>query len=73
MDFWASLEHEIRYKKGQQDQTELLSRLEACAEVIARTDVEMQAIRMQSDQMHKPDAQKDVLLEKLRRMEVSLK
>lgn len=48
MDFWASLEHQIRYKKEITDQLELetISReLYECAEIIASTDVRMQNVK----------------------------
>ncbi len=44
MDFWASLEHRIYYKKGQDDQ-KLRNELRECAEVSAALDLRMQSIR----------------------------
>ena len=47
MDFWASLEHKLRYKKNiPQDQADRLSdRLYECARISAQLDAEMQSIR----------------------------
>ncbi len=48
MDFWASLEHQIRYKKQIEDREELQTisqELLECAEIIAQTDVRMQNIK----------------------------
>lgn len=47
MDFWASLEHKLRYKKNLSDkQVEALSKeLEDCAEISANLDIRMQNIR----------------------------
>jgi len=47
MDFWANLEHQIRYKKGlpQDKADEIAEELKACAETIADTDERMLAIR----------------------------
>ena len=47
MDFWASLEHKLRYKKNLNPQTaiELAKELEACAEESARLDEKMLQIR----------------------------
>ena len=42
MDFWASLEHQIRYKMESQIPDEISYRLRQCAETIAATDAEMQ-------------------------------
>lgn len=44
MDFWASLEHELKYKTDNEVSAELAGRLKSCAETIAATDVEMQEI-----------------------------
>lgn len=47
MDFWASLEHHVKYKKDIKDSEKIAERLKKCAEVIAVTDVEMQNIAEQ--------------------------
>lgn len=44
MDFWASLEHELKYKTDNDVSAELANRLKQCAETIAATDSEMQEI-----------------------------
>ena len=48
MDFWASLEHRIYYKKGQNNET-LRNELRQCAEVSAALDLRMQSIRQELD------------------------
>ncbi|MCH5264977.1 MAG: GTP pyrophosphokinase family protein [Lachnospiraceae bacterium] len=45
MDFWASLEHQVKYKKSVKDAENIVYELRACADVINRTDHHMQAIR----------------------------
>ena len=45
MDFWASLEHEMKYKKNIKNQKMIVEELKRCAYEIARTDINMQAIR----------------------------
>lgn len=45
MDFWASLEHQMKYKKNIQNQEMIASELKRCAEEIATTDINMMAIR----------------------------
>ena len=46
MDFWASLEHKVRYKKENSEQDdEIYEELKACAEEISRLDIRMQEIR----------------------------
>ena len=44
MDFWASLEHQLRYKSNHETTQQLRRRLQQCAEASAALDREMQAI-----------------------------
>ena len=45
MDFWASLEHKLKYKKDiKQDVEEISEELRECAEEISRLDMKMQSI-----------------------------
>ena len=44
MDFWASLEHQLRYKSDQETTQRLRMRLQKCAETSAMLDLEMQNI-----------------------------
>ena len=44
MDFWASLEHHVKYKKNVENADEISAELKACADVIAETDLKMQSI-----------------------------
>lgn len=45
MDFWASLEHRLEYKGGNDVDEALRYRLRICAEAISEVDAEMQAIQ----------------------------
>ena len=47
MDFWASLEHKLRYKKDipLSCAQEIAEQLRACAQVVSDTDQEMLCIR----------------------------
>lgn len=45
MDFWASLEHKLRYKKHISNSEEIAERLKAVADGITDMDMEMQNIR----------------------------
>ncbi len=49
MDFWASLEHGMKYKKDMPDAEEIIKELKDCADIIAATDLRMQAL---SEQIH---------------------
>ncbi|MBQ9699150.1 MAG: GTP pyrophosphokinase family protein [Lachnospiraceae bacterium] len=44
MDFWASLEHQVKYKKGLDDAETISEELRQCAETINETDQKMQDI-----------------------------
>lgn len=45
MDFWASLEHKLKYKKDIDHSEEIAAELKECADVIASMDCRMQEIR----------------------------
>ena len=45
MDFWASLEHQLRYKKNVENSEEIGEELKVCADIISDTDIKMQEIR----------------------------
>ena len=44
MDFWASLEHELKYKTDVEVSADLAQQLKECAETLAATDERMQSI-----------------------------
>ena len=50
MDFWASLEHGMKYKKDMPEAEEVIAELKSCADIIAATDLRMQAI---NERIHK--------------------
>lgn len=45
MNFWASLEHQIKYKKDIENGEELVRELKECADTIAETDRRMLELR----------------------------
>ena len=45
LDFWANLEHQMKYKKDVEDASEISEELKECAEVIAQTDLKMLSLR----------------------------
>lgn len=51
MDFWASLEHQLKYKTSSEITPEISEELRECAERIAQTDIQMQRIYMQINDM----------------------
>ena len=44
MDFWASLEHSMKYKKDIANAEQVMAELKECADSIAATDLQMQKI-----------------------------
>lgn len=57
MDFWASLEHKLKYKKDVEDTEEIVGQLRACADSIEILDYQMQDIRNKIDHSHTSDIQ----------------
>lgn len=56
MDFWASLEHKLRYKKHIENMKEISQELEICASMINQMDFRMQDIRSrieESEEYHR--------------------
>lgn len=45
MDFWATLEHQMKYKKSVSNEALIKSELKRCADEIASVDISMQTIR----------------------------
>ncbi len=68
MDFWTSLEHQLKYKRPALAERELIDRLKTCADVIVATDEEMLQIRSQIDKAA-PDTESELLLKKLQKMD----
>ncbi|MCR5702925.1 MAG: GTP pyrophosphokinase family protein [Lachnospiraceae bacterium] len=60
MDFWASLDHELKYKKNiaPEEEEMIANELLACAERIAETDEIMQQIRIKLDEVEKDKEKK---------------
>ncbi len=45
MDFWSSLEHQLKYKRDIPNAEDIVGELRDCADVIAKTDAQMQKIK----------------------------
>ena len=54
MDFWASLDHQMKYKKDLDDMDEISEELTECAEIIAQIDRRMQKIRQKIEDKENP-------------------
>ena len=55
MDFWATLEHGIRYKATEEVPQSIVEQLRECADVITETDAKMQNIFKALQQVHDAD------------------
>lgn len=51
MDFWASVEHKLKYKKNVKNPEQIAEQLKNCANTIADVDFRMQAIRHDIDKV----------------------
>ena len=49
MDFWASVDHKLKYKKELTNTEEVVARLKLCADKLAEMDQEMENIRQSID------------------------
>lgn len=72
MDFWASLEHQLKYKNDVQDQQSIVEQLKSCADVIADTDKKMLSIRHQIESTSYAPSEEDILIEKIKKIDVPL-
>ena len=45
MDFWATLDHDMQYKKQVEDAEQIMQELKECADIIHRTDEKMMRLR----------------------------
>ena len=59
MDFWASLEHKLKYKKHIKKAESIANELYYCAELISQLDGRMQQIREKIEE--EPDGLKKIL------------
>lgn len=58
MDFWASLEHQMKYKQDVEAADEIMGELKECADTIASTDLRMLKIREKISDAHKEKNEK---------------
>ncbi len=72
MDFWASLEHQMKYKKSIENQDELVNQLKQCADVINATDQKMLELRQKIEAAENIPTEEDILFERLRKMDIKI-
>lgn len=61
MDFWASVDHRLRYKKNVENEEEIVEKLRECATIISGLDNEMQQIRNMIEQSSEQENQRQQL------------
>lgn len=69
MDFWASLEHQLKYKQNIPNEDEMVAKLKICADIINATDEQMLGIRQELEVIGDKPTEDDILMEKLRRID----
>ncbi len=70
MDFWASLEHQMKYKRDIPDAEDIARELAECADVIRQTDERMLAIRRRIEAGDDAPTEEEILFERLSRMDM---
>ena len=61
MDFWASLEHQLKYKKADSDDVAMIADLKYCADLSAELDAHMDDLR---ERVYSADADEEEMLRK---------
>ncbi len=72
MDFWASLEHQMKYKREIPDQQHIVAQLKNCAEDIARVDREMMDIRRRLEESVDEPTEDDILIARLKKLDTPI-
>ena len=63
MDFWATLEHGIRYKASEEVPDSIVHELRECADVITDTDYRMQRIFKALQMVHDREEEEETEIE----------
>lgn len=71
-DYWAGLEHQLKYKQHPANEADLIEQLRQCAENLAQTDLQMLAIRRNLEGSEPPATPEQVLREKVLRLDVAI-
>lgn len=72
MDFWASLEHQLRYKTDFDGKEELVQELSRCAETINKTDNEMMQIRCHLEELTDIPTEEEILLRRMKKLDTPI-
>ena len=72
MDSWASLEHQLKYKRKITDEEEIAEQLKECADLIADIDSRMLELRTRIETNSDDPTEEEVLLSKLNKIDISM-
>lgn len=72
MDFWATLEHQLRYKNLASAGKGIAAELKECADVISETDIKMLDIRKKIEANAHEPTEEEILFEKMSKLNFSL-
>ena len=72
MDYWAELEHQLRYKQEIPNEAEIVRDLTDCAKKTAEIDAQMLAIRKKIENGTEKPTEDELLIEKLKRIDFSM-
>lgn len=72
MDYWAELEHQLRYKQEIPNEEEIVRELTDCAQKTAEIDSQMLAIRKKIESGVEKPTEDEILIEKLKRLDLSI-
>ena len=72
MDFWASLEHHMKYKQELPNQEAIAAELKDIADVIQDTDLRMLRLRKRIEQTAETPTEEELLLERFSRVDLTM-
>ena len=72
MDFWATLEHQLKYQKQIANGKEIAAQLKECAETLSATDSRMLSIRRQIDENSEAPTEEDILFERIKNIDLPI-
>lgn len=72
MDYWAELEHQLRYKQEIPDEQEIAKELLECASQMDAIDHRMLEIRKKIENGTEKPTEDEILIEKLKRIDISM-
>ena len=72
MDFWATLEHQLKYRKQINNSDEIALQLRECSAVISATDSQMLSIRKQIEENSKDPSEEEILFEKIKKFDLPI-